>query len=187
MLDDHLKKYVIRVGKIIPIATVVIGDKPVAIAQSTQQVQQPPPPNQIDPIAAFGYVIAITVTGFAFLPKVLEKWFSGAIATKEKKESIEIQQDKERADFYLKEADKKSVLFDEVFKRMLDNVLEGADESKEVYKGIMGTIEDLAEKISTLEQNQTSATDQSQRSFTSLVARINDVTSLLKERDRNSG
>lgn len=64
MLDARLKKYVIRVGKIVPIFTVVGGDNPAVIAQTAQQPQNPTyAPPQPDPISSWGILASLILSG----------------------------------------------------------------------------------------------------------------------------
>jgi hypothetical protein len=108
-----------------------------AIAQTTQQTQPLPLPQtstpySIDPASAIAILISSSVAIFAIAPKLLEKWFGGAIEARQNKNDLHTLITKSQAELELDEKRKELESANELSNFYLESAREGRKSEKEL-------------------------------------------------------
>jgi|GEM_PF-7127875 len=79
------------------------------------------PPNSIDPIAAFGYVIAIVVSGLALLPQLFAKYVNQNLEGRQKAVEQKLNQERGMAQVFIERTDKSAEAIEAILRLSLAN------------------------------------------------------------------
>ena len=124
-----------------------------AIAQ-TIKPQQPPQPASIDPIAVGGYFVAIIVSLVAIAPRIVEKYFTVEIASKESRDSLKQQIQKTQAELNLLEKQKELEAANNLANFYLETAREGQKTQVELLNLFVANMLNNYQQLLDLLQNQ---------------------------------
>ena len=161
--------------KIVPIAAIAVSrgeDK--VMSQTSQPINNAPPQNampSIDPMSAFGYLLAAGVATFAVLPKIAEKWFGRVLDSKQSKDELQTLVLKNQAEL---ELDQKQKELDNA-NNLSNFYLETARESQKSERQL----------LMTFVANQLTTSAQKDDQLYELISNQNKIISTLEEINQN--
>ncbi len=120
--------------KIVPIFAVVLLRNDSAIAQTTQQPQPLPQPQPytVDTFSAIAILVSGATAVFAIAPKLLEKWFGGAIEARQNKNDLHTLITKSQAELELEDEKRKLESANELSNFYLESARESRKKQEEL-------------------------------------------------------
>ena len=161
--------------KIVPIVAIAVlrGDDKI-MAQTSQPINNAPPQNatpSIDPMSAFGYLLAAGVATFAIVPKLVEKWFGRVLDSKQSKDELQTLVLKNQAEL---ELDQKQKELDNA-NNLSNFYLETARESQKSERQLLMTF--VTNQLTTSQQKDSKLYD--------LIANQNKIISTLEKIEKS--
>ena len=161
--------------KIVPIVAIAVlrGDDKI-MAQTSQPINNAPPQNatpSIDPMSAFGYLLAAGVATFAIVPKLVEKWFGRVLDSKQSKDELQTLVLKNQAEL---ELDQKQKELDNA-NNLSNFYLETARESQKSERQL----------LMTFVTNQLTTSQQKDGKLYDLIANQNKIISTLEKIEKS--
>ena len=161
--------------KIVPIVVIAVlrGDDKI-MAQTSQPINNAPPQNatpSIDPMSAFGYLLAAGVATFAIVPKLVEKWFGRVLDSKQSKDELQTLVLKNQAEL---ELDQKQKELDNA-NNLSNFYLETARESQKSERQL----------LMTFVTNQLTTSQQKDGKLYDLIANQNKIISTLEKIEKS--
>lgn len=178
-----------------PIVAIAVFREDLAVAQTQQPVSQtPPPPYSVDIVSAIAILLSGLTATFAIAPKLLEKWFGGAIEARQNKNDLHTLITKSQAELELDEKRKELESANELSSFYLESAREGRRSERELLMLFVTKELDRSaqtnDQIYTLIDNQKAIIarlDLIEKHFIDSNLRMKDVFAVLKMQECQSG